>query len=193
MAIGDYTFNNPISAITGFTTIEGGFDPSQNWRKTSQAGATKIIRTSSNPEGPAGQQRLVAIYMNNASHFRFQDLTIEVADATANGMSIYGIHLTSCSDYDIVRCKIETGNAGGGNAGVAGSAGIAGQPGLGGQAGSNDDQDDEGSGGTGGAGGGAGAGSAGAGGFLTGCCSTGAAGGKHGTSMENIMDAATPA
>lgn len=114
LAIGTYTIDNAITDILGYTTLEGGYDPSNNWTKTSLPGATTIYRSTANPEGPANAQRLVAIYMNSASYFRFQDLTIEVANATSTGqegMSTYGIHMTNCSNYDIVRCQIIAGNA----------------------------------------------------------------------------------
>jgi hypothetical protein len=47
---GTYTLNNPITNITSYTTIEGGYDPI-TWVKTSAPGATRIFRTALNPEG----------------------------------------------------------------------------------------------------------------------------------------------
>jgi hypothetical protein len=58
MAIGTYTIDNPIVNIAGLVTLEGGFDPGNGWRKTSQAGATTILRSALNPQG-LGQSRTV--------------------------------------------------------------------------------------------------------------------------------------
>jgi len=124
LATGTYTIDNPIVDILGYTTLEGGFDPGNNWTKTSLPGATTIFRSALNPDGGPTAPRLVAIEMSNASFFRFQDLTIEVADApTANvgepGVSTYALHMTSCSDYEIVRCEFITGLASDGSDGVS--------------------------------------------------------------------------
>jgi len=168
MATGTYTIDNPIVDILGYTTIEGGYDAGNNWTKTSLPGATSIFRSTLNPEGPASAQRLVAIYMNNASYFRFQDLTIQVDDAPLTGqegMSTYGIHMTSCSNYDIVRCQIIAGNGSDGdgddspssyNASWDGGDGAAGSGGTVGGAGESTCSfftDIGGAGGAGGAGG----------------------------------------
>jgi gliding motility-associated-like protein len=136
MAIGTYTFNNAISNMTSYTTIEGGFDNTNNWVKRSTAGATTIVRTTANPEGIPNAPRLVAFYLNGESFFRFQDLTIQVQDApVANpgepGYTTYGLHLTNCSDYDIVRCQIIAGKGGDGSTGVNGQNGGNGSNGQG--------------------------------------------------------------
>lgn len=166
MAIGTYTIDNAIVDILGYTTLEGGYDPGNNWTKTSLPGATTIYRSNLNPEGGPSQPRLVAIYMNNSSYFRFQDLTIEVADATVGtqeGTSTYALHFRSCSNYDVVRCRLIAGNASNGVVGITGGNGGNGGNGLDGSTGgcnggifpSND------SGGTGGNGGAAGLGGTG--------------------------------
>ncbi len=115
MAIGTYNIDNAITIPIDGVTLEGGFDPGNAWRKTSLAGATTITRSTAAPEGAANAQRLVAIYAINRSNFRLQDITITTANATGNGMSTYGVHLTNCSNYNIVRCQILPG------AGSAGS------------------------------------------------------------------------
>ncbi|MCB9197326.1 MAG: gliding motility-associated C-terminal domain-containing protein [Flavobacteriales bacterium] len=201
MAIGTYTINNPITDILGYTTLEGGYDPGNNWTKTSQPGATTIYRTNLNPEGPANAQRLVAIYMNSASYFRFQDLTIEVADAVTTaqqGMSTYGIHMTACSNYDIVRCQIIAGDASNGVGddnpatynstwdGANGSNGGNGATGSGPQCTCNFSTDN---GGNGGAGGGAGAGGLNAT-IIGGSASTGFAGGAGGNGRPDNSSSA---
>lgn len=173
MAMGTYTINSAI-VVASNMTIEGGFDPADNWSKSSQAGATTIFRSNANPE--ASPSRLVGVYANAAANFRFQDVTIQTANATGNAMSTYGVHLTSCSDYYFTRTQVLPGNASNGangNNGVAGTTGFNGQNGL---AGDNDTEADPGHGGSGGAGAGSGSGSGGAGGFDSnggGCCASG--------------------
>lgn len=119
VATGTYTIDNPITNIPDGIVIEGGFLSGSGWTKTSTAGATNIYRSSLNPEGSANQQRIVAIYANGATNFRLQDLTISTADATGNGVSTYGVHLTNCSNYTFSRVLITPGN---------GSAGTNGAP-----------------------------------------------------------------
>lgn len=185
LAIGTYTVNNPISNIAGFVTLEGGFDPGAGWRKTSAPGATTITRSALNPEDVVHQERLVAFYLSGATNVRFQDLTITTAAGTGNGMSTYGVHMTSCSNYTFTRCQVLPGNA---SAGAAGGAGGAGAAGAGGAVGLNGDIDDEsnpGHGGTGGAGGGAGAGTGGAGGVDAGGCCVAGVVGAAGTASGN--------
>ncbi|MCB9196314.1 MAG: gliding motility-associated C-terminal domain-containing protein [Flavobacteriales bacterium] len=121
MATGIYNIDNPMDINFGNFTIEGGYQASSGWRKTSVAGATTINRTTSNPEGITDQTRLVAIYISGSSNFRFQDLTITTANANLLGMSTYGIHLTSCSSYEFVRCQILPGIAGDGANGTNGT------------------------------------------------------------------------
>lgn len=162
LATGTYNIDNPIVDILGYTTLEGGYDAGNGWVKTSTPGATTIFRSTANPEGAVDEQRLVAIYMNSASNFRFQDLTIEVADAPATGqegMSTYGIHMNNCSDYDIVRCQIIAGNASAGTNGVtAGGTGGGAAGGNGGNGGNrNSGCDADGQNGTGGGNGSGGA------------------------------------
>ncbi|MBS1624715.1 MAG: gliding motility-associated C-terminal domain-containing protein [Bacteroidetes bacterium] len=169
LGTGTYNIDNPISTISSYTTIEGGFDP-VTWVKTSTAGATTIHRSALNMEGTTQDKRLVAIYMNGNSYFRFQDVTIETEDCPAlaagdnSGYSNYAVHMTNCAHYDFVRCQIKPGAATNGRNGVT--------PGT-----------YNGTGGTGGAGG-AGAGTGcnrnGTAGSAGGAASTGAAGGAGG-------------
>ncbi|HLP19933.1 MAG TPA: hypothetical protein VK174_06510, partial [Chitinophagales bacterium] len=116
LGTGTYTLSNPITSITSYTTLEGGFDPI-TWIKTSAPGATTITRNNLNPEGAPTAPRIVAIYMNSSAYFRFQDITFTTQDcpATAPGnvaMSNYIFHMTSCSDYQFVRCRMLPGRAG---------------------------------------------------------------------------------
>ncbi len=185
LATGTYNIDNPIS-LGSFSTIEGGFIQGSAWQKTSLPGATTINRTTLNPEGPINGQRLVALYGNGTTGFRLQDLTITTANANQPGMSTYGVHLSACTNFDIVRCQILPGNAAQGPSGFNGLNGINGANGGLGIAGDNDDQSDSGEGGNGGNGTGAGAGNGGAGaGNPGGCCSTGGFGTPGGNATNS--------
>lgn len=119
MAVGTYNFDDPISTISSFTTIEGGFDDGNGWQKTSLPGATTINRTTANIEGSGASERIVAIYGNGIHDFRLQDLTITTDDAPSGtagyGVSTYGMHLTGAYNYEIVRCQILPGNGSAGD------------------------------------------------------------------------------
>jgi hypothetical protein len=149
MATGTYDFDNPITTVTSNITIEGGFDQAAGWRKTSQPGATTIRRTAANVEGcndGSDAPRLVAFQISDASNFRLQDLTITVDNAPAasatcasgRGVSTYAVHLSNCSNYHIVRCRLIAGNASAGLNGTNGSNGAAGGSGSPGQPGNHD-------------------------------------------------------
>lgn len=163
MATGTYHILNPIYLVSNIT-LEGGFKQGSAWDKTSLPGATIINRTTANPEGAANQQRLVAIYGNAVSNFRLQDITITTSSANLPGQSTYGIHLTSCFDYKIIRTQVFSGAAAAGAAGVDGNDGANGNDAVGGTVGQKDNYANV-PGGRGGAGGGAGAGNFGAGGI----------------------------
>lgn len=180
MDIGTYTIDNAITNVFDNITLEGGFDQSNSWRKTSTPGATTIHRSALNPTGPANGQRIVAFELTSASNFRFQDLTISTANAATDGTSAYGIHLNNCSDYTFARCQIQAGDAAAGANGTNGAAGLVGDAGIDGDDGSDWDQDAAGEGGNGGNGAGPGGGTGGAGGLDlqngTGCCTDAGAG-----------------
>ncbi|PSR04110.1 MAG: hypothetical protein BRD50_04475, partial [Bacteroidetes bacterium SW_11_45_7] len=164
MATGTYTTDTAITNITSYMTIEGGYQPANNWQKTSNPGATTIHRTNANPEGPPEARRIVGIYLNSVNYFRLQDITLTVDNATTTGqegMSVYGIHMTNCSNYNIVRCQVLPGDASDGSDGTDGAAGADGADGLPGTDGADDDPNNPGIGGDGGAGGGTGGGAGG--------------------------------
>jgi hypothetical protein len=125
MAIGTYNTDSTLD-VTSYLTIEGGFDPLNLWRKSSQQGATTIIRSNANPLGFPGAYHLIGFNANNAQGFRLQDLTVLVDDADSLGMSTYGIRLAACSDYNIVRCHVRAGAAGAGLTGQNGISGVDG-------------------------------------------------------------------
>jgi PKD repeat protein len=123
MRAGTYNISQPLNLVNN-VVIEGGFN--FVWEK-SNGTTTTISRTFSNPE--PNPLRVVAIYGNNVSNFKLQDLRIQVANVFQSSVSTYGLHLTNCSDYDIVRCRITAGNAGSGQNGTAGINGTMGSPG----------------------------------------------------------------
>lgn len=161
MGIGIYNIDNAINLISGIT-LEGGFSPAASWQKSSASGATVINRTTANPEGATNAQRIVAIYGNGVSGFRLQDITVFTANANQFGESTYAIHLTSCSNYFIVRTRVSAGAARQGANGTTGANGSVGSPGSGGAIGYCNDGFSV-TGGNGGNGGGVGAGTLGAG------------------------------
>jgi hypothetical protein len=135
LSTGVYNLDVPL-LLKDSVTIEGGFESGSNWIKTSLAEATVLYRTPANPETNGGNFVLTAVYGTASRGFRVQDLTIRTADANISGMSTYGLHLTSCQDYEFVRCIIDAGLAATGDDGTTpsgtGGAGGAGSGGTGG-------------------------------------------------------------
>lgn len=132
MAAGTYVVSNEVTMPSNIT-IEGGFDA--NWHKSNGA-TTTIFRDNTNPL--AGPSRLVGINAVNATNFRLQDVTVRVANAVGNGTSTYGVYLSGCSNYKMVRCKVIAGNGGNGNNGAPGSNGMNGANGTDGEPGDED-------------------------------------------------------
>lgn len=155
MDIGTYTLDNTITNAISNVTLEGGFDRANGWRKTSLTGATTINRTTANPDGLPNAPRISVFEFSNASNFKLQDLTLTTADANLPGMSLYGIHLASCAEYEIVRCQVIVGNAGNGTDGVDGDNGLNAINGMAGTAGTRNAGRVAGLGGDGGRGAGA--------------------------------------
>ncbi len=164
MQIGDYTVNNPLN-VNGFTTMEGGYNTAFTLKSSGKATtggfpnqATRIIRSGLNVEGSAGNLRLTAInVLPAASYFRIQDIYVDMPNnAAGSAISNYGIYLGSgCSNYNITRCYINSGNAGSGLSGTTPAVvSLTGGNGGNGSAGDIDDQADAGGGGGGGGGGG---------------------------------------
>jgi hypothetical protein len=141
MGAGTYNIQSPLTISVNDLTIEGGFNPSNAWTKSSLAGATTIFKEGVLAEGAANAQRLVAIYANGVSGFRFQDITISTADAYSPGMSTYGVHIDNCSDYKFVRTQVLPGNAANGLNGASGNPGLPGGTGIVGSSGSCDGGD----------------------------------------------------
>lgn len=181
IATGTYNINNAIYLVSD-VTLEGGFQAGAAWVKTSVPGATIINRTTSNPEGVANQQRLVAIYGINVSNFRLQDIRITTSNGNVSGESTYGIHLTNCSNYQIIRTQVLPGNAASGSVGMPGAGSLNGSPGVFGMNGRPDNNLSSVPGGNGGNGAGPG-GAGGAGGVVSSGVNTG--NGTNGVTSAN--------
>lgn len=130
LATGTYPISNILS-IPANVTIEGGFN-SLTWIKSNVANSI-IDRDASNVLATPFNA-LVGLAGNAVTNFRLQDLTINIASAPGNQISVYGIYLSGCSNYNITRCKVSTGA---GSAGLAGTPGTAGNPGANGNPGTN--------------------------------------------------------
>lgn len=128
MASGTYYVFNAINMKSNIS-LEGGFDAT-TWVK-SNGTTTTIFRDNSNIESTP--TRLVAMYCMNLSNFRLQDLTIQCSNAFGSGASSYGVYLSGCSNYQISRCKIISGNAGNGSNGINGTSGLGGTTGIAGE------------------------------------------------------------
>ena len=144
MTTGNYVISNPITTLTSFVTLEGGYDASYNTKKSLPGGLTTITRDANNVQGQTSAPRLVAFEITGQSNFRLQDITIETdngpsaSSGNPKGVSTYGLYLNNCSNYDIVRCQILPGDASTGLIGNDGLDGDDGNNGLQGGAGSCD-------------------------------------------------------
>ncbi|MDW8158687.1 MAG: hypothetical protein RML72_07405 [Bacteroidia bacterium] len=122
LAAGTYFLKQTFPLRNNNIEFEGGFDPSNNWAKTTGK-ITRIIRTRDNVT--PNPNRLVAIEARNISGFRIQDVTIQVEDATPlqNSVSTYGVYINNCSNYTINRCIVIAGDAADGTKGADGANG----------------------------------------------------------------------
>jgi gliding motility-associated-like protein len=130
LASGTYNFSFPLQLANNMI-LEGGFDP-VTWIK-SNATPTVLIKDNTNLFA-APANALVAIIGTSVSGFRLQDLTLQVVAAPGIGNSVYGIYLSGCSNYNIVRCNVTTGA---GAVGATGTGGTNGLPGANGSTGTN--------------------------------------------------------
>jgi PKD repeat protein len=163
---GTYNFTTPVNIVDG-VTVEGGYQQiGGNWLKSSNA--VSVINFNGVESISAEIEHNVGFKSNSVSNWRLQDLTINVLSVSGTspsgkGRSVYGIWIKNSSNYKIIRCTINAGNAsngasavtapgtggaaGGGNGGAggnqnsgcnaAGFAGSAGAPGNGGAIGGN--------------------------------------------------------
>lgn len=146
IAHGVYPLSETLE-IPSDIVIEGGFKEG-TWIKTN-ADTTIFHRDANNYD--AANRALVGVRATNQTNFRFQDITLKIDDAPSNGVSIYGMYISGCSDYYVSRCIVFTGDASDGLPGTNGQQGLPGADGLDGETG-----EDEGNccraGGSGGAG-----------------------------------------
>jgi PKD repeat protein len=133
LAHGTYELTEPLQ-IPSDIVIEGGFEEN-SWYKTN-ADTTIFHRDASNYE-PASKS-LVAISAINQTNFRLQDFALKVDDAPDNGVSIYGIYISGCSEYFVSRCIVMTGDASDGIDGTLGQQGLSGTIGLDGETGQDE-------------------------------------------------------
>jgi PKD repeat protein len=141
MAQGVYSLSNSLS-IPSNVTIEGGYNAT-TWVKSN---TTLTIFERDNSNIQTNPNSLIGFSCVNVSGFRLLDLTINVADAVGDGVSVYGIYINNCTNYVISRCKVNTGNGSDGTAGAPGTPGMAGAAGLQGESGAEGDHDTPGSG-----------------------------------------------
>ncbi|MCX7650348.1 MAG: T9SS type A sorting domain-containing protein [Flavobacteriales bacterium] len=145
MENGNYNFSQPCSLINN-VVIEGGYvNSSGNWNKTNSS-ATNITFTSAAPMVSINNdvQHNVGIIGFNVSGWRLQDLNITVngpsgTTPSGRGRSVYGIWLENCSNYQMARCNVVSGNASQGGNGIVGGAGNGGAGGSGAGGGGNGD------------------------------------------------------
>lgn len=130
---GLYVISNAL-VMPSDAQLIGGFNSS--WVKDNGA-QTLILRDANNIQ--TNPNRLVGIECIGQSNFRMQDITVQVSSAQGLGTSVYGIYLNNCSDYELVRCEVNVGNAGNGVNGAPGTSGIDGTSGEPGDEGSEDD------------------------------------------------------
>lgn len=145
MENGNYNFSQPCSLINN-VVIEGGYvNSSGNWNKTNGS-STNITFTSAAPMVSINSdvQHNVGIIGFNVSGWRLQDLNITVngpsgTTPSGRGRSVYGLWLQNCSNYQIARCNVVSGNASQGANGIVGGAGNGGAGGSGLGGGGNGD------------------------------------------------------
>lgn len=133
IAHGVYELSETLE-IPSDIVLEGGFDPS-NWYKTN-ADSTIFHRTASNYD--VANKALIGVQALNQTNFRFQDITLKIDDAPDFGVSIYGMYISGCSEYNVSRCIVITGNASDGMDGTPGQQGLPGANGLDGETGQDE-------------------------------------------------------
>lgn len=118
MQVGVYTLTD-YQYVPSYITIEGGYDSDFDNKSSDMSGganSTTIRRTSSADTGFATDCSAFRID-NSAEEFTIQNIRIELPGSTnvavhtaGSGLTNYGIKLgTTCKDYHIVRCYIDSG------------------------------------------------------------------------------------
>lgn len=143
MAAGSYPQNQRLTIVTGLT-IEGGFTVSgAEWTKSSNAITEITFPENANTVNQivGGTRQLIGVVASGVSNWTLQDLKITTAAVTGvssdnKGSSNYAVWINGCSNYNVIRCNITSGNASGGANGTTPSAGGGGVGGAGGSGGS---------------------------------------------------------
>lgn len=130
MAEGNYPISNPLNMVSDLT-IEGGFDVN-TWIKSNR-NVTRIQRDNSNIQ--SNPPALIGINCVNLNNFRLLDLTLEVDDATGNGVTVYAIYISGCTEYTVSRCRVFAGDGSPGLPGTVGATGMDGADGTDGEPG----------------------------------------------------------
>ncbi len=135
LSSGTYEIENALTILNSNILVEGGFIEGSYWNKTSQYGATTIIRRGINPEASNNNLHIIAIKATDVSNFEIHDVKIKIEDLNSNypGASTYCLLLNNCSEYRLIRVGIEQGNAANGLDGIDGTVGENGANGNKGQ------------------------------------------------------------
>ncbi|HEY3353601.1 MAG TPA: putative metal-binding motif-containing protein [Polyangia bacterium] len=114
-----YVINDAITLKSG-VSIYGGF-ARNTWTRNS-SGGTVISRTNA-----ATGAHLIGVQGSSlTATTKLQDVIIEVPDAVAPAVHVYGLVCKTCPSLKLVRVAITIGNGGVGTTGTAGTTGAAG-------------------------------------------------------------------
>lgn len=131
---GTYTFNSKITLVND-VILEGGYQVNVGeWELSSTA--STVFNINPTLETAIANATQVGYYVgveaSGLSGFELRNLEVNVLLAGAGGMtnnlgqSIYGLYLDGCSNYNISRVEVNTGNASAGLAGDDGDDGADG-------------------------------------------------------------------
>ena len=150
VAEGNYIMNQRLKLLDNLI-IDGSYIVSgANWTKSSDANTHFHFEASTEGLNPTVTsesndiRHIIGVVADGTSDWTLQDLIISSDDingmtVSGRGSSNYVLWLNNCSDYNIVRCEIISGNASNGQSGVtpAGIGGAFGNGGNGAPAGNN--------------------------------------------------------
>jgi hypothetical protein len=116
MATGTYTSNTSIN-IPANIVIEGGFDATTGWKKSSTGVTTLNFTGEESVPGNVIAHKIG--FKATSNGWTLQDLTINTDNATGRtsldyGKSNYAVWINGSQNYNILRCNITSGNASGG-------------------------------------------------------------------------------
>lgn len=131
---GNYTFGSKI-LMAGNVILEGGYQVSGSDWVLSSGGATSLnINPTLETMNVSGTDvgYYIGVEAVGVSNFELRNLTLNVQLAGASGTtsdrgnSIYGLYMSGCSNYEISRVEVNTGDASNGVSGDDGSDGANG-------------------------------------------------------------------